>query len=98
MMPHHDTLEIEPQGDHEYVARLSAGGVDAGSWISVTPDVLDELGVSAADEEDLVRRTVAFVADHQSLADFPPIIALEDVLAAYEDYADAIAPRGGAPG
>ncbi len=41
-------------------------------------------------EEDLVRRTVSFLLQHQEIADFPDLVELEDVVASYDDYLDAV--------
>lgn len=83
-------FEIEAQGDHEYVIRLHGAAEDAESWFRVSPGVLAELGARDEDEEDVVRRTVEFLARHQEVADFPRLVELEDVLASYEDYPQAV--------
>jgi hypothetical protein len=40
--------------------------------------------------EELVRRTVRFLLGHQDVADFPDIVEIEDVVAGYPDYRDAV--------
>jgi hypothetical protein len=85
-----DVLQIEPQGDHQFVVRMDLRGESAESWFNLSPDILDDLGVQEDDEEHLVRRTVAFLLQHQAIADFPDIVELEDVIAAYDDYLDTI--------
>jgi hypothetical protein len=50
---------------------------------------MDRLG--ADDEEDVVRRTVLFLRKHQEIADFPEVIDIEDVIAGYDDYLEAMA-------
>ena len=85
-----DGVEIEPQGEHEYVVRLHGGGTVVESWVRVTPGLLDQLGATDAGEERLVRRTVTFLLRYQDVADFPAVVELEDVLAAYGEYAAAM--------
>jgi len=85
-----DAVEVEAQGEHEYVIRIHSGGNVVESWVQVTPDLLDRLGTTEAGEEWLVHRTVAFLLRHQDAADFPAVVELEDVLAAYAGYAAAI--------
>ncbi|MGY1704358.1 hypothetical protein ACI79C_07275 [Geodermatophilus sp. SYSU D00697] len=85
-----EPFRIETQGDHEYVVHLQDEGEDVESWVQLTPEVLDRLGVAEADEEALVRRTVTFLLRHQDAADFPRIVELEDVLAGYPDAEDAL--------
>jgi len=83
-------VEVEAQGEHEYVVRIHSGGNVVESWVRVTPELLDRLGATDAGEERLVHRTVAFLLRHQDAADFPAVVELEDVLAAYTGYAAAI--------
>src|SRR4051812_6106206 len=86
-----EAIEIEPQGDHEYVVRLGNGADVVESWVRVTPEILDQLGETEGGEQRLVDRTVAFLLRYQDAADFPAVIELEDVLAAYDGYAQAMA-------
>lgn len=60
---------------------------DGGSRLS--PGLRDELGLDV-DDEELVRRTVRFLLGHQGAADFPDIVEVEDVVAGYPDYLDAV--------
>jgi hypothetical protein len=85
-----DAMQVEAQGEHEYVVRLQSGGNVVESWVRVTPEILDQLGASEAGEERLVHRTVAFLLQYQDAADFPAVVELEDVLAAYSGYAAAM--------
>jgi hypothetical protein len=64
------SIEIDSQGDHQYVVRLRDGEDVCESWFNITPAVLDEVGVDGAD--------------------VPSIVELEDVLATYDDYVDAM--------
>jgi hypothetical protein len=90
-----DVLDIEPQGEHQFVVRLSRREEAVESWFNLSPSVLDDLGVREEDEEELVRRTVAYLLQHQDVADFPTIVELEDVIATYDDYPDVVrAPTG----
>ncbi|WP_056296279.1 hypothetical protein [Modestobacter sp. Leaf380] len=92
-MPAEDAREdydIEEQGDHEYVVRLVDQGETVETWFRLSPAALDRLGVSEDDEEDLVARTVDFLKKHQDVADFPDIVEIEDLLASYDDYEDAV--------
>ena len=83
------TFQIEAQGDHEYLVRVQGDAESAESWVRVTPEVLEQLGVAEQDEEAVVRRTVEFLLRHQDAADFPRVVELEDVLSSYPDYAQA---------
>jgi HSP20 family molecular chaperone IbpA len=79
-----DDIEIDAQGDHLYIVVQASELEDVQTLFRVSPEVMDKLGLD--DEEEVVRRTVAFLRKHQDVADFPDNIDLEDVMASYEDY------------
>ncbi|SDM63217.1 hypothetical protein SAMN05660642_02942 [Geodermatophilus siccatus] len=84
-----DPFQIEAQGESEYVVRLRGDGEETESWFRVSPGLREELGLKV-DDEELVRRTVRFLLGHQDPADFPDIVEIEDVVAGYPDYLDAV--------
>lgn len=79
-------IEIEPQGEHQYVVRLTDRADSCQTWFHLTPDLLDLVRRGDDDEERVVRRTTRFLLQHQEVADFPAIVELEDVLATYPDF------------
>jgi hypothetical protein len=84
-----DPFQIEAQGESEYVVRLRGNGEEIESWFRLSPGLREELGLEV-DDEELVRRTVRFLLGHQDAADFPDIVEIEDVVAGYPDYLDAV--------
>jgi hypothetical protein len=80
------SIDIETQGEHQYVVRLRDDEERCESWFHLTPALLEQVGVGADDEESAVRRTAEFLVDRQGVADFPDIVELEDVIATYDDY------------
>jgi hypothetical protein len=80
------SIEIEAQGDHQYVVHLRDDDDVAETWFYLTPSVLDQVRSDGQDEESVVRRTAEFLAARQSVADFPDIVELEDVIATYDDF------------
>jgi hypothetical protein len=80
------TIDIERQGPHQYVVHLRDGQDVGESWFHLTPEVLEHLSVDEAAEGRFVRRTAEFLLERQSVADFPDIVELEDVMATYDDY------------
>lgn len=85
--------DIEHQGDLQYVVRMDDGEESVEAWFRLTPDVLEQLGVPDGDEADLVAATVDFLRRHQEIADFPSMVEIEDVLASYPDYEEAVTTR-----
>lgn len=80
------SIEIDDQGEHQYVVRLQDGEDVAETWFNVTPALLDRVLAQGEDEEGVVRRTAEFLVQRQDVADFPRIVELEDVIATYDDY------------
>jgi hypothetical protein len=84
------SIDVEAQGGHQYVVRLRDGDDVRESWFNVTPEVLELLRAGTGDEEDVVRRTAEFLAERQDVVDYPTVVELEDVIATYDDYPDAV--------
>ena len=84
-----DPFQIEAQGESEYLVRLRGDGEETESWFRLSPGLREELGLEV-DDEELVRRTVRFLLEHQDAADFPDIVEIEDVVAGYPDYLDTV--------
>jgi hypothetical protein len=82
------SIDIDTQGGHQFVVRLRDADAVTESWFTITPHLLEQLRVDGEDEEHFVRRTAEFLVRHQSVADFPDMVDLEDILATYEDYLD----------
>jgi hypothetical protein len=84
-------IEVEAQGGHQCVVHLLDGEDVTESWFNITPGLLEQLHITAGDEQDVVRRTAAFLAERQDVADYPTVVELEDVVATYDDYPAALA-------
>jgi hypothetical protein len=82
------SIDIESQGEHQYVVQLRDDDEVAESWFNITPSILERLRTDGEDEEHFVRRTAEFLVQRQGVADFPDIIELEDVIETYSDYVE----------
>jgi hypothetical protein len=80
------TIEIEHPAERQYVVRLKDEVDVCDSWFTVDPAVLERLGIADRDEEAVVRRTAEFLVERQDVADFPDLVDLADVDAAYDDF------------
>ncbi|MGV9662050.1 hypothetical protein [Nocardia niigatensis] len=88
-------ITVEPVVDHEYRVQVDDGADSAESEFIVAPDVVAELGFAAADEGRIVELTAAFLADHQPIIDFPQLVYLDEVAAAFDDYQPELRRRLG---
>lgn len=77
---------VEPIAEHDYLVRTEADGDTVQAEFYLDPDMLDRLGVPDADEYRVIEQTAVFLAEHQPVIDFPSMVDLADVLAAYDDY------------
>jgi hypothetical protein len=82
------SIEIEAQGEHQYVVLLRDDEDASETWFNITPAVRDQVSIDGEDEEGVVRRTAEFLVARQSVGDFPDIVELEDVISAYGDFVE----------
>jgi hypothetical protein len=82
------SIEIEAQGEHQYVVRLRDDDDVSETWFNITPAVRAQVTIEGEEEEGVVRRTAEFLVARQSVADFPDIVELEDVISTYGDFVD----------
>ncbi|MBY3551818.1 hypothetical protein [Modestobacter lapidis] len=80
------TIDIETQGEHQFVVRLRDGEESCESWFHLTPSVLNQVRVGDEEEERVVQRTAEYLVVRQGVADFPDIVELEDVVSSYGDF------------
>jgi hypothetical protein len=85
-----EQFSVEPVTEHQFVVRATTEGGVIESWFRADPEVIEELGLDDVDEADIVKQTAVFLAGHQPVEDFPPMLDLVDVMASYDDYADTI--------
>jgi hypothetical protein len=83
-------FEVEALLEHEYLVRAQADGEVVVSRFRVDPGVLEQLELEGADEEQVIRETAVFLAAHQPVIDFPPMLDLADVIASYDDYPERL--------
>jgi hypothetical protein len=86
----HNTFRIDLVNDNEYTVRAEAEGQTVESLFRTNPDYLERIGLAEADGKRVVEETARFLAEHQPVIDFPPMIDLEDIAAAYEDFAQQL--------
>jgi hypothetical protein len=90
-----NTFKIELVNDNEYSVRSEAEGQTVESLFRTDPDYLERIGLAEADEKRVVEETARFLAEHQPMIDFPPVVDLEDIAAAYEEYPHELRNRLG---
>ncbi len=51
------------------------------------------MGLGGFDEQLIVEETTNYLAEHQPVIDFPQTVDLEEIAAAYADYAEQLKAR-----
>lgn len=87
------SFDIEPVNQNEYVVRWAAEGQTGESLVHTNPDFLAEVGLDGFDEQHVVEETTTYLAEHQPIIDFPQTVDLEEIAAAYTDYAEQLKLR-----
>lgn len=88
-------FKIELVNDNEYAVRSEAEGQTVESVFRTDPDYLESIGLAGAEGKRVVEETARFLAEHQPVIDFPSMVDLEDIAAAYEDYPQQLRTRLG---
>ncbi|WOH18526.1 hypothetical protein IRJ34_19595 [Paenarthrobacter sp. GOM3] len=87
------TFDIEPVNQNEYLVRWRSEGQTGESLVHTNPDFLAEAGLDSFDEQLVVEETTTYLAEHQPVIDFPQTVDLEEIAAAYGDYAEQLKAR-----
>jgi hypothetical protein len=88
-----ERLQVEPAGGHDYLVQVRENEETIEFRIRATPAVLSQLGVSHGQEMRVVAATAALLTERQLAADLPPVVDLDDVVAAYDDYLGELGGR-----
>jgi hypothetical protein len=87
------SFEVKLVNQDEYLVRAEAEGQAVESLFRVDPSFLEGIGLRGFDGRRVIEETSRFLARHQSVIDFPPMIDLEDIAAAYSDYVPTLQVR-----
>ncbi|NQD90962.1 hypothetical protein HP499_24570 [Paenarthrobacter sp. CM16] len=87
------SFNIELVNQNEYLVRWASEGQTGESLVHTNPDFLAEVGLDAFEEQRVVEETTSYLAEHQPVIDFPQTVDLEEIAAAYTDYAEQLKAR-----
>ncbi|MGR0161965.1 hypothetical protein [Paenarthrobacter nitroguajacolicus] len=87
------SFDIELVNQNEYLVSWASEGQTGESLVHTNPDFLAEVGLGGFDEQLVVEETTTFMAEHQPVIDFPQTVDLEEIAAAYADYAQQLKAR-----
>lgn len=87
------SFDIELVNHNEYLVRWASEGQTGESLVHTNPDFLAEAGLDVFEEQRVVEETTTYLAEHQPVIDFPQTVDLEEIAAAYSDYAEQLRAR-----
>jgi hypothetical protein len=93
-----ERIEVEPLGEHDYLVRAWHSAGVAESRFRAGESVLGRVGKGPADEQYVVERSVSYLLAHQPVIDLPPMVDLDDMAAAFDDFLDYLRASGPADG
>lgn len=85
-----ESPEIEALGDHDYLVSVAQDGERVTIRIRATPEVVARIAGPDADETRVIAATMAYLTARQRPDELPRQLDLDDVIAAYDDYLDAV--------
>ena len=87
------SFDVELVNQDEYLVRWASEGQTGESVFRITPEFLAEAGLDGQDGQLITEETANFLAEHQPVIDFPQTVDLEEIAAAYPDFAQQLRSR-----
>ena len=86
-------IDVRPMGAHEWAAVVTEGQDTTSHRITVSPELLDELGIVDLDEQRLVRESVAFLLEREPGDAILREFDLADIPTFFPEYVDEVRTR-----
>src|SRR3954451_14537438 len=88
-----ERIRIQPLAEHEYAVDVTEGTTQTRHRVIVPIDLLTDLGLSGADEQTVVRESIAFLLDREPAKSIYDELPLDTVASRFPDFADALRTR-----
>ena len=88
-----EKIQIQPLAEHEWAVDLTEGTSRTRHRVVVPTELLDDLGLVDADEELLVRESIAFLLEREPATSIYEEFPLDTVAAQFPDFADELRSR-----
>ena len=86
-------MQIQPLADHEYAVDITEGTTRTRHRVIVTPDLLDDLRLVDADEQQVVRASFQFLLEREPATSIYEEFPLDTVASRFPDFADELRAR-----
>lgn len=88
-----EKIQILPLADHEYAVDVTEGTTRTRHRVVVPADLLDDLGLSGADEQQVVKESIAFALDREPATSLYDEFPLDTLAGRFPDFADELRAR-----
>jgi hypothetical protein len=87
------SFDVELVNQDEYLVRWGSEGQTGESVFRITPEFLTDARLDGQDGQLITEEAANFLAEHQPVIDFPQTVDLEEIAAAYPDFAQQLRSR-----
>jgi hypothetical protein len=88
-----ENIRIQPLAEHEYAVDVTEGTTQTRHRVVVPTDLLDDLGLVDADEERVVRESIAFLLEREPATSIYDEFPLDTVTSRFPDFVDELRSR-----
>jgi len=87
---------VTPLEEGQYGVQVQEGSTSTNHRVRVPPGLVDDLGLSGVDEEQLVRESFSFLLEREPATSILPEFGLDIIPRYFPEYPEEIARRVGA--
>lgn len=88
-----ERIRIQTLADHEYAVEVTEGTTQTRHRVVVPVDLIDDLGLAGADEQTVVRESIAFLLEREPATSIYDEFPLDTVASRFPDFADELRTR-----
>jgi hypothetical protein len=88
-----ERIRVQPLAAHEWAVDVTEGTTHTRHRVVVPEDLLDDLGLTGADEQQVVRESIAFLLDREPATSIYDEFPLDTVAGRFPDFADELRTR-----
>ena len=88
-----EKIRIQPLAEHEWAVDVTEGTTRTRHRVVVPTELLDDLGLVDADEEQVVRESIAFLLEREPATSIYDEFPLDTVVSQFPDFADELRAR-----
>lgn len=88
-----EKIRVQELDAHTYAVDVTEGTTRTHHRVTVPTDLIDDLGLSGTDEEQVVRESIAFVLDREPVTSLHDEFPLDVLASRFPDFGDELRTR-----